>query len=429
MTELEIKAQAEKLNLEIGEIKKKVEASELQIKDIFGLKDQVEAAKSAIEKLSVIEGKSHQEYLQNMQKQLDSLEAKTIEQGLEGKNKVLTYNQQIEKAFKSDEFKQFAQAKREGKKGIAFDLELKALTTGDITPIGTNAIAFALTQTQPGIGMYQNNPLAFYNLLRKGTTSKDYVEWLERNAETNNAAVTAENALIPTSTLTFVEKSEKCKKIADSFVVTNESLENNDFMMSEIMNFVGTNIPNIRETQIYSGDGSATQLNGLTNIAKAFAKPTGQTAITSPDEYDVLKTAVLQVLLGNTTLGTDKIGFSANAIFVNPVDFANLTNIRTTDGVHKYPELLNANPTIVGIPVIISTRITAGSFLVGDFSKATFSTMRGLSLKLWDQNGTDPMYDRVTITGSERAALWYKTPDKFGFVKGTFSAAKTALSA
>jgi hypothetical protein len=58
--------------------------------------------------------------------------------------------------------------------------------------------------------------------------------------------------------------------------------------------------------------------------------------------------------------------------------------------------------------------------LVGDFSKVTLYIRRGIEIKIWDQDSTDPEYDLKTITASVRAAVKFPAPHAYAFVYDQF---------
>ncbi len=54
--------------------------------------------------------------------------------------------------------------------------------------------------------------------------------------------------------------------------MSNESLEDIDYALSEVMELLQYNIPSIRDNAIFNGDGTGANLLGITatNVAKAF---------------------------------------------------------------------------------------------------------------------------------------------------------------
>lgn len=423
------------LKSDITKLESQVNASEQKSKDIFKLDEFKDAIKTQIAELSVIvdgEKKTAQaEYLKNLQTQVNTIETKLADQALSGKNKVKSIVQQLQENLTSEGYKKFADARKNGAKNIEHAFDLKAVNiTSSIDSIGTDDAILSITSPlEPGVNMAPNNPILFYQLVQKGTVAKNAITWVERVTVTRNAAMNSENNIYGESAVTWAEKKADVKKITDSMVVANEALEDIDYAMSEIMEMLQYGIPSIRDNEIYSGTGLTTHLTGITTVAKAFAVPVGVDAVTSPDNVDILATAALQCILGNSATDATNIGFAPTGITINPIDLHNSKLIRDTDGKFKYPELWMPQPAIAGVPIYSSTRVTVGSYIVGDFTKAKYFTRRGLSIRMWDQNGNDPIYDRVTFTASERGVQRIKEHDKFAFVYGTFAASVPLLQA
>jgi hypothetical protein len=72
--------------------------------------------------------------------------------------------------------------------------------------------------------------------------------------------------------------------------------------------------------------------------------------------------------------------------------------------------------------------ITAGTFLVGDFQRAKGFMRDSLTIRVYDQNEDDPIFNRSTITANVRLAFRIKNQDKPAFVTGTFATAIAALT-
>ena len=139
--------------------------------------------------------------------------------------------------------------------------------------------------------------------------------------------------------------------------------------------------------------------------------------------------AILQVQLGNTAL-LYGMGFLPTAITMNYADIANIRNLKDTLGQYIFPQYLNMDQlNIAGIPIIGSFDIPAGTFLVGDFTKAKAFIKRDLTVRMWEQNESDPIYDLVTFTGTQRLAFRVKGIESYAFVTGTFASAKTLIEA
>ena len=89
---------------------------------------------------------------------------------------------------------------------------------------------------------------------------------------------------------------------------------------------------------------------------------------------------------------------------------------------------MNGNVAVDGVPVIVSTAITAGTFLVGDFKLgAQIFDRRQLAIEFSNTNEDNFIKGMVTVRGSERIAIAVYRPK--AFVYGTFAGALAKGSA
>jgi hypothetical protein len=82
-----------------------------------------------------------------------------------------------------------------------------------------------------------------------------------------------------------------------------------------------------------------------------------------------------------------------------------------------------------GVTIVPVAGISAGYFHVIDSSRINLYVQRGLNLNLWDQVGSDPLYDLMTMTASVKAAPLVKNNEKIANIYGQFSTLITALTA
>jgi len=125
------------------------------------------------------------------------------------------------------------------------------------------------------------------------------------------------------------------------------------------------------------------------------------------------------------------VGYMPNAVIVHPVDYYNMTRLKDTR--NQYLVGMDGIMRVNGVPIYKSTRITAGTYLVGDFSQGKIYMRRNTEIKMWEQNDTDPIADLVTFTVSNRAALKIAHATtglkRYAFTTGTFEAGIALLNA
>ena len=174
------------------------------------------------------------------------------------------------------------------------------------------------------------------------------------------------------------------------------------------------------DDQLIGGSGSSPNLLGLLNGGTSFAAGSFANAIESAQELDALIVSANQLALAN---------YSANGIILNPSDFHKIYLLKDTTN-----EYLRGNSVVTsdgftrinGIPVYLNNKMGAGSFVVGDFSQGSQVFQReNLTVDFGYENNDNFDKYLVSVRGIIRLAHAVYLPN--AFVKGTFSAAKTAL--
>lgn len=128
-------------------------------------------------------------------------------------------------------------------------------------------------------------------------------------------------------------------------------------------------------------------------------------------------------------------GFAADAIIINPTDYANIRLRKDSAGQYygggfMYQGYGNGEvvqqPSIWGVPTVITSAVSAGTAFVGAF-KAGGSVVRkgsGVVVDIANQNEDDFIKNLITILIEERLALAVRRPS--AFVKITGSSTSTA---
>ena len=122
-------------------------------------------------------------------------------------------------------------------------------------------------------------------------------------------------------------------------------------------------------------------------------------------------------------------GFAADAIVINPADYANIRLRKDNSGQYlaggfAYGEYGNGavtlQPTLWGIPTVITSAVSQGTCFVGAF-KAGGSVVRknnGVIVDIANQNEDDFIKNLVTILIEERLALAVRRPAAFVKITG-----------
>jgi HK97 family phage major capsid protein len=171
----------------------------------------------------------------------------------------------------------------------------------------------------------------------------------------------------------------------------------------------------VEENQLLNGTGSGGDLTGLMYGASPYSSPSpipmGETKL------DSIRRAIGQV---------EAAGFGVTGVVVNPVDWTDISLIKQSgtyifSGEYIYSDPHAAGPPSVwGRPLVVSSKMAAGSFLVGDFSVA--------GAELWDrmQSTVEISYEHASnfvtnvasILAEERLCL--TVYQSAAFVSGSF---------
>lgn len=424
------------------ETKKQIEEKAKEInKSIEGLKEAVskKADLSALEeKHTELEGKlselAKNEDVTKQQEQLDEISTQLKQIGeIQGEKSESRFNQ-IMKHVKGEDFqKRVKSFKSQGEIG-AMELKMSNKEIYKAANIDTDDINSGTIEDQVEVGVasppWRATPI--WDLVNKGVVGqgRDQVAWWEETTRTDSAEMVTEQAAPSSgSAKTWTKQSMDIKMIKDYTKVSRSSMEDFEYLTSEVNDLIQNGIPRLRETQLLSGTGLTVYLKGITQYAKTFAKPSNFNKVDSPNEGDVLAAALVQCMNGNTS-DTAKRGFMPNAILLNPGDRTNARLIKAaTEAYVQHPMFSMDGMNFEGIPIVTSLDLAAGQFIVGDFSRAKAYVKRNMRISFHYENEDDVLNDLVLVLASMRiAGLKVAASDAYAFVTGTFAAGKPLIS-
>lgn len=305
-------------------------------------------------------------------------------------------------------------------KGAKVSYDLKAFLEGNNASV-TTGHTIPLPYREAGIGKPADRAPFLYELIGIRPTNSNVVEWVERKTRTDNSEFTAEGAATASeSVLGYQIASQAVKKISAFIKVSKESMNDIDFIMSEIREELVTLVLLKLDAQILDGTTGATTFDGIEAHAQVFAPGYTVAAGITPTDFDVLSAAANQVMQSN---------YVANVAIISVKKWGEMRIARDGDGAYTLPNFVtNDGKTIEGMRVLMNTGVDDDDFLVFDSSKAALFVRQGLEVEIFDQNENDALADLKTVRASMRATLRIKNTDENAFVKGTFTAAKSTLS-
>ena len=259
------------------------------------------------------------------------------------------------------------------------------------------------------------------NLIPQGSTSSDVVRFVKESGYSNGAAPAAEGATIAQSDFDMTASDANVRKIATYFRISEEMLADTPQLTSYLSARAPEKLLSVEDTQILSGNGTAPNLSGIITDAADFDTTSGGAfyqSVEAANEFDVLVATLNQLALSE---------YQADYIMLNPTDFHKILLLKDSNNSYLKDQVYaGLQPAFMGVPVVINTAITAGTFLAGNFGVGTQLWVRdNVGVEFFREDGTNVRDGFVTVRVSERVALTNYLPN--AFVNGSFSTAKAAL--
>jgi len=278
-------------------------------------------------------------------------------------------------------------------------------------------------QRLSGLDDIPSREVRLLSIVSRGTASSNVISWVSKVNRDGAAAGTAEGTLKNQIDFDIVVNSENVKKFTAYIKVSEEMVDDIDFMNTEINNELVSELLRAIELQVYSGDGTGLNLNGIVTQATAFVAATAPEAVDNANLVDVIRTAITQIKIANQ--------MPPNYIMLHPTDVLGLLQIKrsTTDKAYiDALQLVAGNLSLDGVPIIETTLVTVDTYLVGDFTKATVFDKGSISVEV-GRSDDDFVKNLVTVLAEWRGLNVIKTNQTTAFVTGTISVDAAALEA
>lgn len=383
--------------------------------DIAAKLDAERTAEKAEKEALKSEIKSLQDNEKKLSDQLDAITTEMEKQKKTPTQESKTFAQELKEKLQAD----IAKLKE---KGAKVNFEVKAFLESANASI-TTGHTIPLPMREAGIGKTADRAPFLYELIGLRPTGSNKVEWVERKTRTDNSEFTAEGtATAAESVLGYQIASQAIKKISAFIKVSKESMEDIDYIMSEIREELLTLVLLKLDATVLDGTvaGDANSFNGIEFYSQAFAPGYTVEAGITPTDFDVLAAAANQVMQHN---------YTPNVAVISVKKWGQMRIARDGNGQYTLPMFVTSDgKTIEGMRVLMNSGVDDDDFLVFDANKAAIFVRQGLEIEVYDQNEADALSDLRTVRASMRAALRVKGTDVNAFVKGTFTNAKATLA-
>lgn len=287
-------------------------------------------------------------------------------------------------------------------------MEFKDITMSSITQ--NNPLPNGVRTESRGLIRPLQQRLFLRDVIPTANTSAASFGYLQESGFTNNAAVVAAGALKPQSEITFDDRILNMKKMAHTFRIDEEMLDDVDGLEAYIRERGLWGLAFREEGQLINGNGSATQLDGLlmptNHTAYAAATVPG---VTPANAMDDIRVAIAQAEVAE---------IPASAIIMNRLDAAALDLEKDADGKYLHPAF--SGNTAWGLPVVRTNGIAQGTFIVGAFiGNAMIWQRKGIEVRRSTEDRDNFVLNKVTILMEERLNLEVLRPE--GIVAGALT--------
>lgn len=367
----------------------------------------IDEVKSLQKKLNEL---NNTELIEKINKRIDSVEVMLKEQATKKSEKPII--DQIKEALHTDAIRM------ELKNGRSVSLELKAAS--DMSFSGTSSGQAGRVEFAPGIGFDPLRGLMLANIIPEYPTDANAVFYIDALNEQGAPAFVTDATAAPQKSWTITQLTAAVKDVAVYAAYSSNMVDDIDNFASQINQRLMNELMVKYDEKLYSGNQNTNpeEFNGLSYYAQVFSVADNSLKTASPNLRDVLNAACAKV---------EAVGGKPNFVLLNPIDFRALKNTKLTTGEYALPWDISPVLMVDGLMVIANSGIAKDNFLVGDSTKGEQHIRQSLSLVIDPYTLSTKRAVRVTL--AKRAAFFVRSGDAKLFVKGTISAAKTALTA
>ena len=369
-------------------------------------KSDLDGLKSDVEALKTLEAKS-----QEIEKAIARFEGKMeamSEKGFKTERAPRSLGEAISQAYVAN----IDKIKETAEKGGMMTLETKTLY--DTTINGDYTGNIALSTLEAGVSTIARPIIKIRDIVNMGTTASKFVTYISQSVQTVSEWVDEAGVKI-SGQPSYEEISEEVKKIAGTVKISKEMLADLAFVQSEINRDLMASIDQAIENALLNG--AVGGINGILSNAVTFSAGTFAGTVTTPNISDVIRVAIAQIQNAN---------FEPTHVVLNPEDVAAMQLTKTSTGEYTYPMFLMEVNRVANLIVVSTTNMTAGTFLVGDFTKSNVRMREAMNVQVGYVND-DFQRNMVTILAEARLVQYVKANDYPAFVDGNIATAIAAL--
>jgi HK97 family phage major capsid protein len=295
--------------------------------------------------------------------------------------------------------------------------DMKALLTGASATSAGAAVRNDMFGTVTDL--VGERELTVYDLVSKGQTGSDTVEYVRVTAKTNNAAPAAEatsaglSAVFGTpdaaqgykaeSSMALEVVSTTVKTIAHWMPITKRAASDAPQVRTLVDTFLRYGLQEELEDQMVSGSGSGENFTGILNSSPSTVGSAGT-------DLDAIVDAIRTVRFTGRR--------RPNALVIHPNDWYSTGFLLAKDSQNNYlvgdpRATLDQLNSLWGLRVVVTEAITENTALVGDFRFAMLWEREGITISMSDSHSDFFTRNLLAILAETRAAFGVLDPQAF----------------
>lgn len=259
--------------------------------------------------------------------------------------------------------------------------------------------------------------MSVYDLFRKVRVSRNsngtisYFDW-DEDTTSRAAKALAEGEVFAESSVGWMEKSIKMKKIGDSIPVTEEFKYDTAMFADELRNFLDVNVKLEEDAQLIGGAGTGVNLKGVKTYAPAFVPVAS--GISDASHYDLAVKVAEDITKGKGNK------FRPDFVLANLTEINKMRLKKDRNDNYIMPPFVDRNGNnISGMTVIEENGLENNTMIIGDsrYGKI-YEDEQGYTLST-DTVDNQFLKDQETLKARKRICLLIKDSEVAGFRKVT----------
>lgn len=390
--------------------------------------EYIDYAAQCIADQAVKEYQKDEESASKMQQQIEKLNNTIKEQGVEMQK--MKDAQTSSPKSKEDVNKKFREDVVEAARKVMKSMLSKGeyVTKADTTTasVANNGMALdlpdvgqlATTRTTFLDFLMANNRMLTVPMNANGTVR--YIDW-DPATIARAADMVAEGGTFPESEAAWQTYTTTLKKVGDSLPWTDEFEYDDNFLITEIQEFLRINVRLVKGNQVINGDGTGQNLTGIVNLAPAYVP--AASGITDASVYDLV------VKLREGVQKDRGSKYNVNFGLMNITDINKYKLKKDADNNYIMPPFYDREGNrIDGVTILEDNNVVENTMVVGDVRYVRVYQQPGIGIETGYIN-TDFTDGKKRMRLYERCLFLIRTVDRTGFLKVTdIDAALTTLA-